>query len=40
VKIKIERPDADAATAIFAKYLTPTLPIHPKDLGRVSEVGS
>ncbi len=27
VKIKIERPDAEAATAIFARYLVPTLPI-------------
>src|SRR6201747_2367050 len=32
VKIKIERPDAEAATDIFAKYLVPTLPIHPDDL--------
>jgi len=29
VKIKIERPDADAATAIFANYLTTDLPIDP-----------
>ena len=27
VKIKIERPDAEAASAIFARYLVPTLPI-------------
>ena len=27
VKIKIQRPDADAAGAIFARYLTPDLPI-------------
>ncbi len=27
VKIKIERPDAEAATAIFARYLTPELPL-------------
>ena len=27
VKIKIERPDAEAAAAIFARYLVPTLPI-------------
>ena len=27
VKIKIERPDAEAATAIFARYLKPDLPI-------------
>ena len=29
VKIKIERPDAEAAAAIFARYLVPTLPIAP-----------
>jgi ATPases of the AAA+ class len=27
VKIKIERPDAESATAIFTQYLRPTLPI-------------
>ena len=27
VKIKIERPDEDAASSIFARYLTPDLPI-------------
>ena len=27
VKIKIERPDAEAAAAIFARYLVPTVPI-------------
>ena len=27
VKIKIERPDAEAAASIFARYLVPTLPI-------------
>jgi proteasome-associated ATPase len=32
VKIKIERPDAEAARDIFSKYLTTTLPIHPEDL--------
>ena len=32
VKIKIERPDAESARDIFAKYLTPDLPIHPDDL--------
>ena len=32
VKIKIERPDAEAATDIFGKYLTPELPLHPDDL--------
>ncbi|WP_053202198.1 proteasome ATPase [Jiangella muralis] len=33
VKIKIERPDAEAARDIFSKYLTTTLPLHPDDLG-------
>jgi proteasome-associated ATPase len=32
VKIKIERPDAEAAQDIFAKYLTANLPIHADDL--------
>src|SRR3954452_11521852 len=32
VKIKIERPDAEAARDIFSKYLVPTLPIHGDDL--------
>ncbi|MGZ3446030.1 MAG: proteasome ATPase [Myxococcaceae bacterium] len=32
VKIKIERPDAQAARDIFSKYLTATLPLHPDDL--------
>jgi proteasome-associated ATPase len=32
VKIKIERPDAEAAQDIFAKYITATLPIHTDDL--------
>jgi proteasome-associated ATPase len=32
VKIKIERPDAEAARDIFTKYLTTTLPIHADDL--------
>ncbi|MEU5029524.1 proteasome ATPase [Streptomyces milbemycinicus] len=32
VKIKIERPDAEAAKDIFSKYLTQTLPIHADDL--------
>src|SRR3712207_9207824 len=34
VKIKIERPDAEAAREIFSKYLTPTLPLH--QIGRAS----
>ncbi|MQA60583.1 MAG: proteasome ATPase [Actinophytocola sp.] len=32
VKIKIERPDAEAAKDIFSKYLLNTLPIHADDL--------
>ncbi len=32
VKIKIERPDAEAARDIFSKYLTSTLPLHAEDL--------
>ncbi len=36
VKIKIERPDAEAATAIFARYLTLDLPL---DAGEVTALG-
>ena len=32
VKIKIERPDAQAAADILAKYLTPNLPLHVDDV--------
>jgi len=32
VKIKIERPDAEAAKDIFSKYLKPSLPLHPDDV--------
>ncbi|MGW0815196.1 proteasome ATPase [Streptomyces viridiviolaceus] len=32
VKIKIERPDAEAAKDIFGKYLTERLPLHVEDL--------
>ncbi|MCG2797847.1 MAG: proteasome ATPase [Cellulomonas sp.] len=32
VKIKIERPDAEGAREIFAKYLTADLPLHDDDL--------
>ncbi|MEW1865247.1 proteasome ATPase [Streptomyces sp. NBC_00669] len=32
VKIKIERPDAEAAKDIFTKYLLDTLPLHSDDL--------
>jgi proteasome-associated ATPase len=37
VKIKIERPDAEAARDIFSKYLVPNLPLHADDL---AEFGS
>ncbi len=36
VKIKIERPDESAATQIFSRYLTPSVPLDPesvRDLG-------
>jgi proteasome-associated ATPase len=36
VKIKIERPDAEAASAIFARYLTADLPL---DEGEVASLG-
>src|SRR4051794_41837731 len=32
VKIKIERPDAEAAKDIFSKYLVTALPLHPEDV--------
>ena len=32
VKIKIERPDAEAARDIFSKYVSSELPLHPDDL--------
>ncbi len=32
VKIKIERPDAEAAKDIFSKYVLRNLPLHPDDL--------
>ncbi len=34
VKIKIERPDAEAARDIFAKYLVTGLPLHPDDVAQ------
>ncbi len=34
VKIKIERPDADQARNIMAKYLHPVVPIHPDEVQR------
>ncbi|AQZ61166.1 proteasome ATPase [[Actinomadura] parvosata] len=36
VKIKIERPDAEAAKDIFSKYLVSDLPLHPDDLAEHS----
>ena len=35
VKIKIERPDADAARQIFARYLTSELPISQSDIDKL-----
>src|SRR5690606_33530537 len=32
VKIKIERPDAEAAKDIFSKYITPDLPLAEEDV--------
>ncbi|HVA61606.1 MAG TPA: proteasome ATPase [Mycobacteriales bacterium] len=32
VKIKIQRPDAEAARDIFSKYIVPELPLHAEDL--------
>jgi proteasome-associated ATPase len=37
VKIKIERPDAEAAREIFSKYLRPTLPLHADDLAEFGD---
>jgi proteasome-associated ATPase len=34
VKIKIERPNADQAKDVMSKYLHPSVPIHPDDVGR------
>jgi proteasome-associated ATPase len=36
VKIKIERPDAEAAKDIFSKYILTALPLHPDDLAEHS----
>jgi len=33
VKIKIERPDAEAAKDIFSKYIVRELPLHEEDIG-------
>ncbi len=32
VKVKIQRPDAEAAADIFTKYVTTSLPFHPDDV--------
>ncbi|MCE3552064.1 proteasome ATPase [Pseudonocardia sp. RS11V-5] len=37
VKIKIERPDAEAAQDIFSKYITDTLPVHEEDLAEFGD---
>src|SRR5580700_11059313 len=37
VKIKIERPDAEAAKDIFSKYVVGGLPLHPDDLAEHGE---
>jgi proteasome-associated ATPase len=37
VKIKIERPDAEAARDIFTKYLVPNLPLHREDLAEYGD---
>ncbi len=37
VKIKIERPDAEASRDIFSKYLTADLPLHERDLAENGE---
>jgi proteasome-associated ATPase len=36
VKIKIERPDAEAARDIFSKYVTTDIPLHAEDLAEHS----
>jgi proteasome-associated ATPase len=36
VKIKIERPDAEAARDIFSKYVLKELPLHPDDIAEHS----
>jgi len=40
VKIKIQRPDAQAAAAIFSKSLTSDLPLHEEDLAERRRSGS
>ncbi|CAM3738407.1 proteasome ATPase [Nocardiopsis rhodophaea] len=40
VKIKIERPDAEAARDIFSKYITTDLPLHEDDLAEHGQSAS
>lgn len=40
VKIKIERPDAEAAQDIFSKYLTQDLPLHEDEIAEFGDAGS
>ena len=40
VKIKIERPDAEAAKDIFSKYVLTELPLHPDDMAEHDELGA
>lgn len=40
VKIKIERPDAQAAQDIFSKYLTADLPLHHDDLTQFADANA
>lgn len=40
VKIKIERPDAESARSIFAKYLTSSVPLHRDDLAENADDSS
>jgi proteasome-associated ATPase len=37
LKIKVHRPDAEAAREIFSKYLTPDLPFHPSALAKYGD---
>src|SRR6478672_11138232 len=37
VKIKIERPDEEAARQIFARYLSPEIPLDEEEVGRLGE---
>lgn len=37
IKIKIDRPDIEAAKDIFAKYLTTDLPYHPDEMAKESD---